>query len=294
MCCLLLRNRNVRKCFFFFFIVWLIPVIPVTQYCFTQQVTSLLITQFNLLPHKQQQQQPVILYQAHVIFTHSDMNFRHQWVYSLLSSSEVQLKLAAWECVFPFSLASHLRYFQRSKREKSRRECRPLWCPCKHTIAGHIVMGSCYHVKQTDCGLCLKVKHERVLLLRLSLSLSLSLSHSLSLSLSLCKVRLNESNYSLAWVQSSRNISLCWDMHLWTVMRSDKGVHSCCGWILTKCCCCCRHVGGGFHRRCSRSGQCRTTIHSASLWHNKGFIHMIYTYTELVHLCDLLKCAHLY
>ncbi|XP_016411516.1 kalirin-like [Sinocyclocheilus rhinocerous] len=34
-------------------------------------------------------------------------------------------------------------------------------------------------------------------------------------------------------------------------MRSDKGVHSCCGWILTKCCCCC-HVGGGFHRRSSR------------------------------------------
>ncbi len=38
-------------------------------------------------------------------------------------------------------------------------------------------MGSCYHVKQTDCGLCLIVKHERILLLRpLSLSLSLSLS----------------------------------------------------------------------------------------------------------------------
>lgn len=33
----------------------LILVIPVTQYCVTQQVRSLLITPVNLLPHKQQQ-----------------------------------------------------------------------------------------------------------------------------------------------------------------------------------------------------------------------------------------------
>ncbi|KAK7168650.1 hypothetical protein R3I93_004842 [Phoxinus phoxinus] len=29
-------------------------------------------------------------------------------------------------------------------------------------------------------------------------------------------------------------------------MRSDKGVRSCCGWILEKCCCCCRHVGENY------------------------------------------------